>query len=447
MVVTYLVEHAPASVANHRNYAFAHGYPHTVIDMSQGPRGPQLQALNRYECLLAALGRVAAGGLVLLLDENAAIVHPVALPALMDGRDCLLVATSAPAPQPGFQVWRNTPQSRERVATLIGQCRLGGPAFAGEAPLLAGLPALRWHDTIGEICALMHTGPNVDPRWSIVPTFAVCLEAGSHSPPELGIVPRFRHALFDHVNDCQLHARQPFMSGATHDHARPARETFNAGHRIALVTLYTPQIASYGRIAERSMRRYCDRHGYTLHVHRDIPPEIGLPGTGNWLKPWLLHAYLAHHEWVVWLDADVLVANADQPLEPLLEGRERVFARDIGQWPLNSGVMAFRHTGANLAVLADLMQRIAALPDRSTVYACNGDQFHFIAALRAHGLLDDAQVDSPLTLNTPWFMRTPDSFIVHYFGMWTEMRALMMHHDDSGGARKALARQSAQGST
>ncbi|WEY43290.1 hypothetical protein [Paraburkholderia sp. SUR17] len=79
---------------------------------------------------------------------------------------------------------------------------------------------------------------------------------------------------------------------------------------------------------------------------------------------------------------------------------------------------------------AALMQRIAALPDRSGVYTGNGDQFYFIEVMRQHNLLDEDLIDSPLLLNTPWFMRGPHSFIVHYFGMWTQMRALMMAHDD-----------------
>nr|WP_243712179.1 hypothetical protein [Burkholderia pyrrocinia] len=52
-------------------------------------------------------------------------------------------------------------------------------------------------------------------------------------------------------------------------------------------------------IAERNSRRYRDTHGYTFYVHRDIPAEIELNATGSRFKPWLLHAYLQHHEWVV----------------------------------------------------------------------------------------------------------------------------------------------------
>ncbi len=433
-VLSCLTSAAPASLANHRHYAFAHGYRHEVIDLHDGPSGPQIQALQRYAHLLATLARLPEDALVLLLGENAAIVHPVPLPHLMRGRQCLLVATAGPAPQANAQCWRNTPASRAQLAALLERCHLGSGPFPGEAELLAGLPWQPWHQTIDGICPVMSTGPNVDPRWSVVPTFAVSLDDSTHSPPELGIVPRFREALFSHINDCQLHARQPFGFAPAGCAALPARSTFNPGHPVALVTLYTPGIACYGRIAETSFRRYCEQHGYTLHVYRDIPPEIGLQGSGNWFKPWLLHAWLAHHEWVIWLDADVLVADPDRPIEPLLHGRDCLLARDIGQWPFNSGIMGFRRTPATLALLASLMARIAAMPDRSGVYTANGDQFQFIRAMREHGLLASTPVDSPLVFNTPWFMRSPSSFLVHYFGMWTHMRALMMRADDPASA-------------
>ena len=63
---------------------------------------------------------------------------------------------------------------------------------------------------------------------------------------------------------------------------KPPSAHLQPGRPIALMTLYTPNIGSYARVAERNFRRYCDTHGYTLYVHRDIPAEIGLNATGNW---------------------------------------------------------------------------------------------------------------------------------------------------------------------
>lgn len=377
--------------------------------------------------------------IVLLLTEHAAIVRPVPLSHLIGDRDFLLISTSGEAPQPNIQIWRNTATSRSRLADVVMQCKLGGQSFTGEARLLAQLDSVPWHATIDGLCAAMYTGPNIDPRWSVVPTFAISVDDETHSPVDMGSIPRFRDTLFAHIDECMGGARSYFAIDWSDSIPLDERSTFSPGRSIAFVTLYTPEIDVYAHIAEMNFRQYCELHGHTLHVHRAIPPEIGLSGTGNWIKPWLLHAYLAHHEWVIWLDADVLIGNHALQIEPLLEGRDRLLARDIGQWPFNSGVMGFRRTHANLAMLSDLMHTITALPDRSSVYAGNGDQYYFIEAMKRHGLLDNTEIRSLLAINTPWFFSCRDSFIVHYFGMWPQMRALMMDRDEC--ARLASTRR------
>jgi hypothetical protein len=37
----------------------------------------------------------------------------------------------------------------------------------------------------------------------------------------------------------------------------------------------------------------------------------------------------------------------------------------------------------------------------------------------------------PVDVNTPWMFRSPGNFIVHYFAMWHDLRALMMVYDDA----------------
>ncbi|KVD40521.1 galactosyl transferase GMA12/MNN10 domain protein [Burkholderia ubonensis] len=429
-VLSFIHESASCAITNHARYAKAYSYAHEIVDASDGPRGPQVHALHKYERLLEIMQRKPDAHIVLVLTEHAAIVRPVPLDQLIGNRDYLLTSTSGEAPQPNIQFWRNTATSRSLIMDIVTRCKLGGHPFAGEARLLAELDSIPWHATVDGLCVAMHTGPNIDPRWSVVPTFAISVDGDAQSPIEMGSVPRFRNALFTHLDECTDHARSCFSFDWSDNIPPDERSTFNPGQSIAFVTLYTPEISTYAHVAEKNFRQYCERHDHTLYVHREIPGEIGLSGTGNWIKPWLLHAYLAHHEWVIWLDADVLIGNHALRIEPLLDGTDRLLARDIGQWPFNSGVMGFRRTDANLAMLSDLMSTINALPDRSSVYAGNGDQYYFIQALKEHGLLDNAGIRSPLTINTPWFFSRPDSFIVHYFGMWTQMRALMMDRDE-----------------
>lgn len=46
------------------------------------------------------------------------------------------------------------------------------------------------------------------------------------------------------------------------------------------------------------------------------------------------------------------------------------------------------------------------------------------------GQLHGEGVADLVSFNTPWLFRRADSYIVHYYGMWSAMRALMMAHDD-----------------
>lgn len=436
IVLSHFGHHASASLANHRQFARLHGYRHEVIDASGMPQARLLRALYRYEVLLNTLRRAEPGQLILLLSEDAAIIEPVALDRLMADRDRLLVRTSSHAlPQVDVQIWRNTQAVQETVLRLVKRCRLGGEVQpTSEAALFAGLETEHYMTLIDGIRPVLPTGYNYDPLWSRAPTFAISIDDTPQSPECKGVTPRFRDVLIEHINRARA-AGLPMFSFpqyvADSSVETAERSTYNPGRAIAITTLYTPNVGSYACIAEGNFRRYCEAQGYTLHVHRDIPHEIGLDATGNWFKPWLLQGYLQHHEWVVWLDADVLIADQTQKLEPLFEGRDTLLAHDVGQWPFNAGVMGFRHTARNDAMLRDLMAVIAALPDRAGVYASEGDQLHFINALKRAGLLHDEDIADMVGFNTPWQFRRPDSFIVHYYGMWHDMRALMMAHDDA----------------
>lgn len=439
IVVSHFRRQAAASLVNHRRYAAMHGYRHAFVDATAMPAQPQWQLLYKYETLLNTLRRVQTDELVLLLGEDAAIVDPMPLDTLMTGRDRLLVRTSShDLPQVDVQVWRNTQAVREMLHVLLTRCRLGGEPVYAEAELFSGEETLHYTTLIDGACPVMQAGYNFDPQWSRHGTFAISIDDVPQDPRRKGATARFRDVLVDHINRRRA-AGQPLFSFPEHALAETAeRSTCNPGCPIALVTLYTPNIGVYGRMAEHSFRRYCEAHGYTLHVHRAIPVEIGLVASGNWFKPWLLHAYLQHHEWVVWVDADVLIAGWQRRLEPLLSGRDVLLAHDIGQWEFNSGVMGFRRTALNDVLLQGMMAEIVGLPDISSVYASDGDQLYFIRALRRAGALDEAAIVDFVELNTPWLFRRSDSFMVHYYGMWPEMRAMMMAHDselanESGG--------------
>ena len=198
---------------------------------------------------------------------------------------------------------------------------------------------------------------------------------------------------------------------------------------VALAMLYTPNIREYGEISERNLRRYCARHGYALHLYRGVPAEAKSDAAGNWFKPLVVRRHLPQHQWLFWIDADVLIIDQKNPLEPLLPNRDRVLATDIS-WHFNSGVVGFRNTPENLHVLAEIERTVDAMVDKSSVHSSGGDQDVFIKVMRRHGMAAEDELLDCTTLNTPYQLQTPTTFMVHYMGMWPELRALVMHHGD-----------------
>ena len=436
IVLSHFRCYAPASLANHRHYADLQGYRHEVVDASAMAQTLLMSALYRYEVLLNTLRHAQAGQIVLLLSENAAIIEPVALERLMAGRDLLLVRTDKhELPQTDVQIWRNTPKIQEIVLQLVKKSRLGGTQqLTSEAALFEGLETWHYTMTIEGICPVMQSGCNYDPLWSRVATFAISIDDRPDNPAQKTAIPRFRNTLIEHINSAlvtgiPLFSFPQYRRSATAEEAE--RSVYNPGCAIAMVMLYTPNIKNYACIAEDNIRRYCETHGYTLYIHRDIPYEIDLKATGNWYKPFLLHGYMEHHEWVIWLDSDILITSQEQKLEPLLVGRDWLLAHDLGQWLFNAGLMGFRRSERNHEMLYHLMERITLLADKSCVYASEGDQSKFIDALQETWQVQDKDIVDMISLNTPWMFWRLDSFSTHYYDMWPEMRLLMMAHDEA----------------
>jgi hypothetical protein len=424
IVISLLFDHAPAALANHRHYARALGYRHIEIDMSHLSGSNDVTRWSyKYEALLHHLSHTEPDSLVLLLTEHAAILLPVPLPALMEQRDHLLTCTESEHPQTDVQIWRNTADVRRKLLKLVLHCRLGVELPSHEGQLLCDFDALEPRYRFGELMCVVPAAANLESVWAKWRVFSVSIR---HEPQHR----LFRNALLEHIND-RVSRGVPLLTCHVPDPVDTTPLTvINPGQPLAIVTLYTPNIACYGRIAEANFKRYCERHGYTLYIHRDIPAHLNDGKTsGNWLKPALLREYLPHHDYVFWVDADVLFNDRNRRLESIIEGRDAVFARDVGTWAFNSGIMGFRRTQQNYDAFHHILDACAKLDDKSGVYKNHGDQFYFGQEFISHADYDATRVSSFIEWNTPWIYRRPDSFMVHYIGMWEDHKALMMDHD------------------
>jgi galactosyl transferase GMA12/MNN10 family len=139
------------------------------------------------------------------------------------------------------------------------------------------------------------------------------------------------------------------------DASEPRRldaEVPSAKGTIALATLYTPEIADYGRPAAEAVRAYARRHGYrsiiaTESLDRSRPP--------SWSKLLLVERYLTENpdcEWLMWIDADAVISRPAQSLENLLDpNADLLVAEDVPPSPINLGVFLIRNCAAALELI------------------------------------------------------------------------------------------------
>jgi hypothetical protein len=426
-------DRARASFENHRRYCARQSYSHHYVDASM-IAWPHLRMLFKYQILLRTLRACAEGDLVLMLSQDCLILRNIPCETLMQdaARDWIVTTTGDNEwdfVMAGFQLWRNTAASREQIERICRGTKFGG-ALASESALLKELNPNHYLSQIEGCFAVGVAGLDIDPKWTEWPVFSIVLRDIPAAPKNHPVNGNLRDLFADHINLCDAGAR-PYLAADPQDTNIPDAlyEVINAHAPIALSMLYTPNIREYGAIAERNLRRYCQRHGYALHLYRDIPAEAEQTATGNWIKPWLLRRHLHAHEWIFWIDADVLIVDQRRPLESLLHERERVIATDIS-WQFNSGIMGFRNTPQNDDVLAEIERSIGDIADKSNTYASGGDQDVFIKVLNRHGMAHDRDLLDCATLNTPYQLQSVGSFMVHYMHMWPSLRALAMREGD-----------------
>lgn len=404
------------------------GYEHVQVSM-QGLLSRAHRLVFKYELLLQQLRRMQEDELLICASDDCVFLGMLPIEPMAEGHDWLLmqIDDECESRQTAIQVWRNTAKVRQFVLGSLERCKIMS-GVVREQDLLMKLDYLPAYTMLagnyGTVPCCVRFAVNWVGHqnvWTLVLS-ELDIYAGVH--------PLFRQALFEHVNDWQQKG-VPLFAFSTYSHIEQGGQTIHAGSQdIALVMYYTPNIRIFGAIAEANVERYCKRHGYTLYVHREAPADVEEGISGAWLKPWLLHKHLPQHEWVIWVDADILFINQSQSLEPMLEGRDILAAHDIGTWLINSGMLGFRCTAKNQMLLEQMLNGIRAVKDKSSTYASGGDQTVIANLLKSElgwTLSDGLDL---ISLNTPWFFQQDCSLMVHYYGMVNELRATIMAAQD-----------------
>jgi len=124
--------------------------------------------------------------------------------------------------------------------------------------------------------------------------------------------------------------------------------------KICIVTLYTDEIAGYGRLGAANKQNYAERHGYGFAAHsRSLDPQR--PPAFSKLAA--IRTQLRDHDWVFWTDADSLIMNPVARLESIIRrgaDKDMILTWEAGAAPVNTGQWLIRNSAWSLAALASI---------------------------------------------------------------------------------------------
>lgn len=212
--------------------------------------------------------------------------------------------------------------------------------------------------------------------------------------------------------------------------SQPDFEVVNPGKSRALVTLSSTEpdtpTPEYVAVSELNFRRYAQSHDVTLYIYKGVPPAYaGIHST--WTKPYLVREHLPTHDYVSWVDADILISGKFR----LPEGEDVVVYNDPGLL-FNAGFMTFRNSPKTTDYLQDVIAKCEGIQDRTHLHTNGGDQRQFIEQYKVHFL--DSRPRSHLHANVhPALgkLRDPSPGLLHFMGINPpSVRAIVMDYYD-----------------
>jgi hypothetical protein len=121
--------------------------------------------------------------------------------------------------------------------------------------------------------------------------------------------------------------------------------------KICVTTLYTDEIARYGRLGAANKESYAKRHGYDFAAYSSSLDPGRPPAFGKLVA---IRRHLRDHDWVFWSDADSLVMNPLISLEQIIRrgaGCDMILTWEAAASPINTGQWLIRNTAWSFAAL------------------------------------------------------------------------------------------------
>ena len=164
-------------------------------------------------------------------------------------------------------------------------------------------------------------------------------------------------------------------------------------------------------------KSYCAKHGYTF-----IDDESMLDKTRPipWTKILLLLKYLDEFDYLVWIDADILIMNMDTKLESFIHLYAKYDQICGSDWRMeNTGVWFIKNSDFSRAFLKAVWENVYDENEDPNERYLNWEQGSFINLLDRNFLESKShiKVTQPHEMNSYWFNYFPKHFVLHFAGV------------------------------
>jgi hypothetical protein len=213
---------------------------------------------------------------------------------------------------------------------------------------------------------------------------------------------------------------------------------YNPGKKIAIVSLYTSNIADFAIYSEKSIREYCNIQGYTFYVYREA---LEGNASANWSKAKAILSHIDDHENIIWMDSDTIIFNPEKKFEDILSRctsvKKIIACEDIGTnnksapkgSMFNSGVVIFQNHGYTKNIIKKWMNFNG---DKSSLYASGGDQEVLCDILKkSDGFGFNRKIFPMNEFNTEPRLVNEDTFVLHFMAYPYELKKIFMSYFSS----------------
>ena len=244
---------------------------------------------------------------------------------------------------------------------------------------------------------------------------------------------------FVHMKDewTNLVDKDTFSEWVEDSNFKASFSCYNPGHKIGIVSLYTPEIESYAIYSELNIREYCEKQGYTFYVYRD---SLDKSSHGNWSKAKALLNHIDDHEEIIWMDSDIVIYNPEKKFEDILSRcvpiKKVIACEDIGSnnknlkkgSVFNSGVVIFRKHEYTKNILKRWWN-FRLDHDTSDLYSEGGDQEVLIDILKKSDPFGHNYKVFPMnTFNTEPRFVDDDTFVLHFMAYPRHLKDFFIKH-------------------